>query len=256
MGFYDLDKKQRLQIVDKINKDIFNDIQMKENGNIITFCSDNDTYIRKTAYLAIGKIYKSNLRLQTIILKQLDNLYKSTNEKVRQTAINAAGEIGILEFERVTHFFDKGLFDEHHSVRNAVIGSMKKIGEKNPNPILQWSKKYLYHADKEVRREICHGIELRGRTHPQDILPLLKELEFDKTARVKNTLVHVLGQIAYKKDCLATVIEHLKSWDNKELVLQALDEIIDVHNRYKDFSILTQQQAIEYIDKHYSNLGY
>ena len=173
MGFYDLDKKQRLQIVDKINKDIFNDIQMKENGNIITFCSDNDTYIRKTAYLAIGKIYKSNLRLQTIILKQLDNLYKSTNEKVRQTAINAAGEIGILEFERVTHFFDKGLFDEHHSVRNAVIGSMKKIGEKNPNPILQWSKKYLYHADKEVRREICHGIELRGRTHPQDILNLL-----------------------------------------------------------------------------------
>ncbi|MES2410757.1 MAG: HEAT repeat domain-containing protein [Bacteroidota bacterium] len=251
MGFYDLDKKKRLQIVDKINKDIFNDIQMKENGNIITFCSDNDTYIRKTAYLAIGKIYKSNSSLQTKILKQLDNLYKSTNEKVRQTAINAAGEIGILEFERVTHFFDTGLFDEHHSVRNAVIGSMKKMGEKNPKPILQWSKKYLHHADKEVRREICHGIELRGRTHPQDILPLLKELEFDKTARVKNTLVHVLGQIAYKKDCLATVIEHLKLWDNKELVLQALDEIIDVHNRYKDFSILTQQQAIEYIAKHY-----
>ena len=105
--------------------------------------------------------------------------------------------------------------------------------------------------DKEVRREICHGIELRVRTHPQDILPLLKELQFDKTARVKNTLVHVLGQISYKKQCLATVVEHLKSWDNKELVLQALNEIIDVHNRYKDFAILTQQQAADYIDKHY-----
>lgn len=251
MGFYDLDKKQRLQLVDKINKDIFNDLQLKENSNIIAFFSNNDTYIRKTAYLAIGRIHKANSNLQTKILKLLDTLFTSGNEKVRQTAINSAGEIGIVEFEKVTRFFDKGLFDEHHSVRNAVIGSMKKMGEKNPKPILKWAKKYLHHPDKEVRREICHGIELRGRTHPQDILPLLKELEFDETARVKNTLVHVLGQIAYKKGCLATVIEQLKSWDNKELVLQALDEIIDVHNRYKDFSILTQQQAIEYIDKNF-----
>ncbi|WP_199562706.1 HEAT repeat domain-containing protein [Pedobacter chinensis] len=129
------------------------------------------------------------------------------------------------------------------------------MGEKNPKPILKWAKKYLHHTDKEVRREICHGIELRGRTHPQDILPLLKELQFDKTIRVKNTLVHVLGQIAYKKGCLATVVEQLKSWDNKELVLQALDEIIDVHNRYKDLAILTQEQAINYIDKHYKQKG-
>lgn len=251
MGFYDLDKKQRLQLVDKINKSIFSDIQKNENGKITTFFSDNDTYIRKSSYLSIGKIFKANPNLRTKILKLLDALLKSGNEKVRQTAINAAGEIGIVEFEKVTHFFDKGLFDEQHSVRNAVIGSMKKMGEKNPKPILKWAKKYLHHPDKEVRREICHGIELRGRTHPQDILPSLKELEFDKTARVKNTLVHVLGQIAYKKDCLATVIKHLKSWDNNELVLQAMDEIIDVHNRYRDFSILTQQQAIEYINNHY-----
>lgn len=186
------------------------------------------------------------------IIQLLDNLFKTGNEKVRQTTINAAGEIGIKAFENVEHFFDNGLFDEHHSVRNAVIGSVKKMGEKNPKPILKWAKKYLHHSNKEVRREICHGIELRGRTHPQDILPLLKELQFDKTTRVQKTLVHVLGQIAYKKDCLATVVEHLKSWDNKEVVLLALDEIIDVHNRYKDFAILTQEQAINYIDKHYT----
>jgi len=125
------------------------------------------------------------------------------------------------------------------------------MGEKNPEPILRWAKKYLHHTDKEVRREICHGIELRGRTHPQNILPLLKELQFDRTARVKNTLIHVLGQIAYKKGCLETVVEHLKLWENKELVLRALDEIIDVHGRYKDFTILTQKQAIDYIDQHY-----
>ena len=55
MGFYDLDKKRRLQLVDKINKDIFNDIQINQYENIITFSSEIDTYIRKTAYLAIGK---------------------------------------------------------------------------------------------------------------------------------------------------------------------------------------------------------
>ncbi|MGN6645007.1 MAG: hypothetical protein ACTHJT_00645 [Cytophaga sp.] len=60
---------------------------------------------------------------------------------------------------------------------------------------------------------------------------------------------NVLGQIAYKKGCIETVIEHLKTWENKELVLQALDEIIDVHGRYKDFAILTQEETIKYIDK-------
>lgn len=252
MGFYDLNKEQRLLLVDKINKEIISDIQEEKNDNIIAYCSDEDTYIRKTAYLTLGKIYKIHTDLQSKILKLLDTLFKSDNEKVRQTTINAAGEVGIKEFEPVEHFFDNGLFDEHHSVRNAVIGSMKKMGEKNPEPVLKWAKKYLHHPDKEVRREICHGIELRGRTHPQDILPLLKELQFDQTARVKNTLVHVLGQIAYKKGCLAIVVEHLKSWDNQALVLQALDEIIDVHDRYKDFAILTQEEAINYIDKHYT----
>lgn len=251
MGFYDLNKAQRLQLVDKITKNILADIQKEKSDCIVAYCSDEDTYIRKTVYQAIGKIYRANPNLQSKILKLLDILFKSANEKVRQTTINAAGEIGIKEFENVESFFDNGLLDEHHSVRNAVIGSIKKMGEKNPKPILKWAKKYLHHDDKEIRREICHGIELRGRTHPQDILPLLKELQFDKTARVKNTLIHVLGQIAYKKDCLATVIEYLNSWDNQDLVLLAIDEIISVHNRYKDFAILTQEQAVDYIDKHY-----
>ena len=78
--------------------------------------------------------------------------------------INAAGEIGKKDFLTVQHFFDKGLFDVHHSPRNAVIGSIKKMGEVNPKPVLLWAKKYLLHPDKEIRREICHGIELRGRT--------------------------------------------------------------------------------------------
>jgi hypothetical protein len=125
------------------------------------------------------------------------------------------------------------------------------MGEVNPKPVLQWAKKYLHHPDKEIRREICHGIELRGRKHPQDILPLLKELQFDKTTRVRNTLVHVLGQIAYKKDCLKTVVEHLKTWDNKKLVADAIEEIVDVHYRYRNFSALTQYDAKKYIEENY-----
>ena len=97
---------------------------------------------------------------------------------------------------------------------------------------------------------ICHGIELRGGKHPQVLLPVCRELEFDKTARVRNTLVHVLGQIAYKKGCLETVIEDLSTWQNRELVAKAIDEIIDVHHRYRDFAVLTQQQAIDYIKHH------
>ncbi len=112
-------------------------------------------------------------------------------------------------------------------------------------------KTYLKHEDHEVRREICHGIELRGRTHPEDILPLLQQLEFDEKRRVSDTLIHVLGQIAYKNGCLQKVVTHLNNWKNLELVEKALDEIVDVHERYKKFAVLTQQEAIDYIDQFY-----
>jgi len=251
MAFYDLSKAERIKLVEKITREIRDDLNQVTNENILLYFSDEDTYIRKSGYLAIGKIYKSTENLQGAIVSALQKIANSDNEKVRQTVVNAAGEIGMLDFEIVKGFFDKGLFDDHHSVRNAVIGSVKKMGQKNPKPVLKWAKQYLAHPDKEIRREICHGIELRGRTHPQDILPMLEHLQYDETARVRNTLVHVLGQIAYKKGCLQTVVAALKNWDNKELVKDALDEIVDVHHRYKDFAILTQKEAITYIDKNY-----
>lgn len=253
MSFYDLPKEERVKLVAKINDDIFSGIRKNKSEKIIDHFSDEDTYIRKAAYQAIGKIYFQYQNLQQKVISLLEKLLHEENCKIRQTVINSAGEIGMREFAGVEHFFDKGLLDEHHSVRNAVIGSVKKMGGKNSKPVLKWAKKYLYHPNKEIRREICHGIELRGRTHPQDILPLLKELQNDKTSRVRNTLVHVLGQISYKKNCLETVIAHLNQWSNKELKDKAVEEIIDVHQRYKNFSVLTQKQAIAYIDKHYKN---
>jgi hypothetical protein len=79
------------------------------------------------------------------------------------------------------------------------------------------------------------------------------ELQHDKTKRVYATLVHVIGQIAYKKGCLETVIDHLKNWDNKQLVADALEEIIDVHYRYRNFSFYTQDEAKAYIQENYKH---
>lgn len=251
MAFYDLSKEERHRLVEQINQEILTDLSKGENGSLIKYFSDDDTYVRKTGYLAIGKIFYAKPQLQSVIFSVLEDLFKSEDELIRQTVINAAGEIGKFHFDKIRHLMDAGLFDSHHRVRNAVIGSIKKMGERNPAPVLSWAKTYLKHPDKEIRREICHGIELRGRTHPQDILPLLKELEFDDTRRVSDTLIHVLGQIAYKQGCLQTVIAHLNTWKNKELVQKALDEIVDVHERYKKFSILSQQEAIAYIGANY-----
>ena len=251
MAFYDLSKEKRVQFVEQIKTDLLNELHTKKKKKTLAYFSDEDTHVRKSAYLAIGRIYFSTEALQPAIIDLLDKLIGSEEMKIRQTVINAAGEIGKKDFEVVRHIFDTGLFDKHHSPRNAVIGSIKKMGEINPKPVLRWAKQYLHHSEQEIRREICHGIELRGRKHPQDILPLLKELEHDKKARVRNTLVHVLGQIAYKKGCLETVVKHLQTWSNKELVQEALGEIIDVHERYKDFSHYTQEQARQYIIDHY-----
>ena len=247
MAFYDLSKQERSKLVAHINTEIYNDLCEHKTDRIIEYFSDEDTYTRKTAYLAIGKLYKVDDKSRANILKALRELIECGDEKVRQTVINAAGEIGMTDFEVVVDFFDIGLFDKHHKVRNAVIGSIKKMGAKNPKTTLQWAEKYLGHPDKEVRREICHGIELRGRTHPQDILPLLEKLQYDPTSRIRNTLVHVLGQISYKKGCLKTVISALNEWGNAKVVKKAIDEIVDVHKRYKGFAILSQQESIDYI---------
>ena len=247
MAFYDLSKGERDDVVARIGSELLFDFAHGIPENTSRYFGDQDTYIRKAAYLSVGRIFFANKNLRQIIIRILDTLSSVDDFKVRQTVINAAGEIGKYNFIIVQHFFDKGLFDVHHAPRNAVIGSVKKMGEVNPEQILPWAKNYLHHPDKEIRREICHGIELRGRKFPQDILPFLQQLQHDNAPRVRNTLVHVLGQIAYKKGCLMTVIEHLKKWENKKLVTDALDEIIDVHKRYSKFAAMTEQKAKEFI---------
>ncbi|MFD2724893.1 HEAT repeat domain-containing protein [Hyunsoonleella rubra] len=135
MRFYDLSKEERGQLVEKINRDILSDLSSDKTDYILTYFSDEDTYIRKTGYLTIGKLFYARPELQKQLLSTLEKLLEHDKEKVRQTAVNAFGEIGKFHFEKVQHIFDTALFDEHHSVRNAVIGSVKKMGEKNPKPV-------------------------------------------------------------------------------------------------------------------------
>lgn len=251
MGFYDLPKPERIKLVQKMHIQLFEEIKSNTQTAILAYFSNQDTYIRKTAYLEIGKIYHHHESVRQYILDTLKALLNNDDFKVRQSTINAAGEIGMTSFSTVEHLFETGLFDGHHSVRNAVIGSMKKVGQKNSVPLLSFARIYLLHPHTEVRREICHGIELRGRTHPEDVLPLLEELQYEKKRRVRNMVIHVLGQIAYKKGCLEKVIAALNHWSNKELTQEAVLEILDVHIRYADFSFFSYEEAKHYIQNNY-----
>src|ERR1700749_1037498 len=126
MSFYNLPKEERVQLTEQIGKEIFSDIKSGKKKKLLIYFSDEDTYIRKVAYQAIGKIYHATDTFRIPVVIQLEELFEHENPKVRQTSINAAGEIGMKDWETIEHLMEAGLFDAHHSVRNAVIGSMKK----------------------------------------------------------------------------------------------------------------------------------
>lgn len=72
MGFYDLSKGEREELVRTIESSILHDFQNGTTENIHDYFSDEDTYIRKATYLAIGKIYKDNSITVTEIISVLD----------------------------------------------------------------------------------------------------------------------------------------------------------------------------------------
>lgn len=252
MSFYDLSKEKRDEFVAKVEKEIKTDFENETSQHILSHFSDEDTYIRKTAYLFVGKLYFTNAIFQAKILTLLKKLFENPNENVRQTVVNAFGEIGKKEAEKILPVFEQAMVDKHHSVRNAVIGSLKKMGEKNPKPVLAFSKKFLHHKNSEIRRQAVHGVELRGRTYPEDVLPLLEELQFEQIKRVRDVVVHVLGQISYKEGCLEKVISALKKWKNKEIVVSALAEILETHKAYEKFSAKSYRETKKYIEENIS----
>ena len=174
MGFYDLSKTERKKLVNEIEGNILKEVldlgSITENNDIIipetiwNYSLDNDTYIRKNTYLAIGRIYFTHIELEKKILRLLDAMSEDNNERVRQTSVYALGEIGKKDAEIVFKPFEKALLDKHHSVRNAMIGALKQMGLKNPVSTFVFVKKHLHDDDPKIRREITHGIEL-GEEH-------------------------------------------------------------------------------------------
>ncbi len=156
-----------------------------------------------------------------------------------------------MDFDNISTMLEQILNDSHHSVKNAVVGTLKQLGEKNPKPTLRFAKKHLHSSNPQIRLEILHGMELRGRTHPEEILPLLYSLQNDENKNVIKMIIHVLGQISYKKGCLEKVLVHLKTWKNQLLVNKVLKEIIDVHYRYGKFSYISPEKAEMYINKEF-----
>ena len=95
MGFYDLSKTERQKIVKETENNILkaiNDSVDKLDKKlvpevILDYSSDNDTYIRKNAYLAIGRIYFAHNDLREKILQILDKMLENPKERVRQTSV-------------------------------------------------------------------------------------------------------------------------------------------------------------------------
>ena len=247
MSFYELSKPEREKILKEMKKAIKHDLKTNTFERFRKYASNNDTYIRKNAYLIVGRLYRDLKDMRGTILNALEELFKDEDEKVRQTVVYALGEIGKIDAHKIVWMLKMALNDEHHSVRNALVGTLKQMGEKNPKPTLEFAKKFLHHIDPKIRRVILHGIELRGRKHPEDVLPFLAELQNDPDKRVREMIIHVLSQISYKKGCLEKVVSALKSWENKELVEKALRKILDVHERYEKFSVKSYEEAEEYL---------
>ncbi len=105
MSFYDLSKEDRIKRVEQISIDLLANIKRAVKTKFLEYFSDEDTYIRKSAYLAIGKIYNDNKDLQTKVIKILDELLREDDAKIRQTVINSAGEIGIKRFLQPLNIF-------------------------------------------------------------------------------------------------------------------------------------------------------
>jgi len=245
MKYYDLSPVDREMRREEIKNQLLKTLSLGQYNIAIELFGDSDTHTRKVTYIELGKLYRHQADMKDSILKLLTYFKNHQNEKVRQTVVYAAGEIACIDFDIVEQLIENGLNDGHHSVRNAATGALKIAANKNPS-VLKFCHKYIQSSVPEVRRLVCHGLELRGRTHPQEIVPILKLLQYDKSKRVQDMLIHVLGQISYKEGCFYFVCEEIRTWNNKEIFEKFKKEVIEVHERYSRFSVLTVKEVANY----------
>ena len=97
MAFYDLNK-------DLLHERLRSGFERGDDGYLQECFADEDTYIRKAGYTETGKLYFAHESLRMYIVRALLRNELHPDFKVRQTVINAAGEIGKWDFEAVTSF--------------------------------------------------------------------------------------------------------------------------------------------------------
>ena len=242
--FYSLPKQKRDAFVAAMRDHIHRGLADGDNRYLMSYAASPNTHIRKWAYTVLGRIYHEHRELWSTALAVVEEMLLSPNQKVRQTAVYAAGAVGDLRV--VADILETGLRDPHYSVRNGVIGALKVIGSKDPPRALAFARRHIKDDDPEVRRQIVHGIELHGRTCPQEILPLLADMQGETNKRVCTMIVHVIGQISYKEGCLETVIDELRGWGNRDLRSRAIVSILAVH-REQTYCAHSYKDAREYI---------
>src|ERR1051326_4085500 len=93
MAFYDLSKDERIKLVEKIHLELISDLEKNGRNFFLSLFSNEDTYIRKSAYISVGRIYSSLPAGRKNIIHTLRELLNEKDFKVRQTVVNAAGEI-------------------------------------------------------------------------------------------------------------------------------------------------------------------
>jgi vesicle coat complex subunit len=79
MSFYDLLEQAREDLVKTISAAILKELHLPKQIKTLGYCMDEDTYIRKCAYLAIGKIYFTNAALRPAVIVVLDRFLQDNN---------------------------------------------------------------------------------------------------------------------------------------------------------------------------------
>lgn len=249
MGYYDLPVIERQALGLKINEQVSTSIDDSGLASIIEYAAAPDTYIRKLVYQSLGGLYRAEPGRREKIVTLIRALCSHHDEKARQTAVYAMGELGKDEPALAGELLKLALEDSHHKVRNGVAGALKQMGAKQPVQTFEFIKKHLEHPNPEVRRVMVHGLELRGRTRPEEVLPILEGMQGEHHKRVRPMLIHVLAQISYKEGCLERVLKALAGWRDQELISAVLAEILIIHDRYQKFSARTPEEARKMIER-------
>jgi len=94
-------------------------------------------------YLILEGIRKENENLKDQVLNLAPYLLKNEEEKVRQTTVYTFSEIGKIDANKAFEPLEIALNDENRVVKNAVMGALKQMGEKNQESTLKFAKKFL-----------------------------------------------------------------------------------------------------------------